>query len=102
MHERRVVGERGLEVVDDRQRLDLELDRVDRGLGLLGRERGDRGDDLALVAHDVAREQRAVLDVRAVAHVGHVGLGDHREHARHRARAASCRGAVIRPWATPA
>jgi hypothetical protein len=41
VHERRVVGERRLGVVDDRERLDLELDRVGRGLGDLRGQRRD-------------------------------------------------------------
>ena len=47
---------------------------------------GDGGDDLALEAHDVAGEQRAVLHERAEAHVGHVVGGQHGEHAGHRPR----------------
>ena len=53
VHERRAGGQRRLEVVDDRQRLVVDLDQVDRLLGDLGRDRGDRGDDLALEADDV-------------------------------------------------
>ena len=98
VHERRAVAQRGLEVVRRRERLDLELDRVGGGLGQLGRQRGDGRDDLALVADDAGGEQRAVLDVRAVADVRHVGLRQDGEDAGHRARA---RGVEPRDPAAP-
>ena len=85
MHERRAVGERLLEVVDDRrQRLVVDLDQVDGLLRDLGRERGHRGHEVALVAHDVLAEQVAVLDEVAVEDVGDVLVGDHGEHAGQR------------------
>ena len=77
MHERRIVGQRCLEVGDDRQRLVLDDDGVDRALGDLGGGRGDGGNDLALEANDVAREQRAVLHERTEADIGHVVGGEH-------------------------
>ena len=82
--ERRAVGERGLDVAHDRKRLVVDVDQR-RGLaGDLGGRGRDRRDDLALVAHDVAGEERAVLDERAVADVGHVVLGEDAEHAGER------------------
>ena len=84
--ERRAVGERGLEVGDDGQRLVVDLDQRGGLLGDLRRRRGDAGDDVALEAHLVLREQPAVLDHAAVEHVGHVLVGDDREHAGQRAR----------------
>ena len=73
----------GLDVVDHRQRLVLDLDRVDGALGC-GRVDGCYGgDDLAFEAHYVAGEQGAVLHEGAVAHVGYVVGCDHREHPWH-------------------
>ena len=75
--ERRPVGERGLEVGHDRERLELDLDqRSCLPRDLRGR-RGDAGDDVALEADRVPREQAAVLDHPAVEHVGHVLVRDH-------------------------
>ena len=85
--QRRVVGERGLDVAHGRQRLVLHLDRRGRLGGDLRRQRGDGGDDVALEAHVVPREQQAVLDEVAVQHVGDVLVGEDGEHARQRPRA---------------
>ena len=65
------------------QVLVLDLDRGDRGGGLLRGQRGDGRDDLALEADDVAGEQRPVEDEveRAVAALGDVVLGQDREDA---------------------
>ena len=78
MHERGAGGHRGLDVVDDGQVLVLHLDEGGCALRDLRRERGDARDDLALEAHDVAGEQRAVLHDAAEEHVGHVLVGDAR------------------------
>ena len=86
MDERRVVGERRLEVGHDGQRLVVDLDQRRRLLGDLGRRRRDAGDDVALEAHGVLREQAPVLDHAAVEHVGHVLVRDDGEHAGQRAR----------------
>ena len=79
--ERCAVGERGLEVGDDGQRLVVDLDQRRRLLGDLRRRRGDTGDDVALEAHRVLREEAPVLDHAAVEHVGDVLVGDDGEHA---------------------
>ena len=84
MHEHGAVEQRLLGVGHRRERLVLDLDQLDRALGDLGRERGDRGDDLALEAHDVAGKQRAVLDEAAVADVRDVVLREHGEDAGER------------------
>jgi hypothetical protein len=84
--ERGAVGERQLGVGDRGELLALDLDERGGVRGDLGRQRGDRGDDLALEAHDVLREQGAVGDERPVQHVRDVRLGDHREHAGDGAR----------------
>ena len=78
--------ERGVLVTDRRQHLVLDVDQLGGALRDLGRERGDGGDHVALVTDHVTGEQRAVLDERAVADVGHVVLGDHGENAVQRAR----------------
>jgi hypothetical protein len=71
--------------------LELNLDRLDRGLRGLLRLGGDDGDRLALVADVVLREQRLVggdaetFEV-AVDVLGHVGVRDHGVHALHRLR----------------
>ncbi len=73
----RIRSECRLEVGDDRERFVLDDDRVDRLL-CDRRSRGcDSSDDLALESHDVAGEQRAVLNERAEAHVGYVVGGQH-------------------------
>ena len=74
--------EGALGVEDGLQRFVLDLDQAgSRGCRLLG-EGGDRGHHLALEAHHAAGEKSAVGDRVAVAHVGHVVLGDRRQHAR--------------------
>ena len=81
----RVRGERGLEVRHDGQRLELDLDEGRRLACDLGRHRRDAGDDVALEADGVPREQPPVLDHAAVEHVGHVLVchdGDHPGSAR--------------------
>ena len=87
VHQRRVGRERRFDVVDDGQRLVLDDDCVDCALGGGSVDGGHGGDDLALEAHHVVGEQRAVLHERAEPHVGHVGLREHGEHAGHRLRA---------------
>ena len=84
MDEGRVVGERRLEVGHDGQRLVVDLDQRSGLLGDLRGRRGDAGHDVALEAHGVLREQPTVLDHAAVEHVGHVLVGDDREHAGER------------------
>ena len=81
MHEDRAVAQGVLGVGHGLERLVVDLDQLDGALGDLGRERGDRRDDLALEAHDVAGKQGAVLDEPAVADIGDVVLREHREHA---------------------
>ena len=81
VHEWRVGSQRGLEVVDHRQLLVLDLDQVDGLLCDLGRERGHRGDRVPLVAHVLLAEQAAVLHEVPVQHVWHVGVRRHGEHA---------------------
>ena len=82
VHQRGARLERGLDVVDDGHRLDVDLDQVARALGDLVRDRGDTGDDIALEVDVLLREQAAVVDVLAEAGIGNVGVGDDREHAR--------------------
>ena len=84
MHERRVGRQRGLEVVDDRQLLVLDLDQVDGLLRDLGRERGDGGDRVTLVAHVFLAEQVAILHEVAVEDVWHVGMRRDGEHTGQR------------------
>ena len=86
MDQRRAVGQSGLGVRDRGQRLEVDLDELGGERGDLGRQRGDRRDDLALEAHDVLREQPAVGNERPVQHVRHVGLREHGEHAGQGAR----------------
>ena len=68
------------------QRLVVDLDQRGGLLGDLGGRRGDAGDDVALEAHRVLREQPPVLDHAAVEDVGHVLVRDDGEHAGQRAR----------------
>ena len=86
MDEGRVVGERRLEVGHDGKRLVLDLDQRRGLLGDLGGRRGDPCHDVAFEPHRVPGEEPAVLDHAAVEHVGHVLVGDDREHAREGAR----------------
>ena len=72
--------------VHDGQRLVVDLDQRRGLLGDLGGRRRDPGDDVALEAHHVLREQPAVLDHAAVEHVRHVLVGHDGEHAGQRAR----------------
>ena len=81
VHERRASGERRLDVVDDRQGLDVDLDQIARVLCDLGRCCGHGGDDLALEAHVLLREQPSILDVAAVLEVGGVLVRDDGEDA---------------------
>ena len=78
--------ERALHVEDKRQVLVLDLDRAQRRVRCLGGCRGHGGDDLALVADDVACEQRPVGDEagRRVQPIRHVRGRDDGEHARPR------------------
>ena len=82
VHQRRASGQRGLDVVDDRERLDVDLDQVARALRDLGRRRGHSGDDLALEADVLLREQPAILDVATVLEVGGVLVCNDGEDAR--------------------
>jgi hypothetical protein len=84
VHERRAGRERLLNVVDDRHRLDVDLDQIAGALGELRRGGGDGGDDLALEAHVLLREQAAILDVAAVLEIGGVRVGHDREDAGQR------------------
>ena len=84
MDQRRALGGRRLDVGDGRKRLVLDLDQRRRGGGDLRRQRGDGGDDVALEAHLLLREQPAVLGHVAVAHVRDVLVREDGEHARHR------------------
>ncbi len=86
--QRRVVRQRRLDVAHGRQRLIFHLDRRSRLGGDLGRQRGDRRDDVALEAHVVAREQPAVLHEVAVQHVRDVFVRDDGKDARQRPRPA--------------
>ena len=81
VHERGARGSRLFDVVHHRQRLNVDLDQVERGLCNGGSRGGDSGDDLALEAHPLTREQATVLDVRTVLKVGNVGVCDDGEHA---------------------
>ena len=85
MDERRIVGERRLEVGHDRQRLVVDLDQRRRLLRDLRRRRSDPRNDVALEANGVLREQAPILDHAAVEDVRHVLVGDDREDARQRA-----------------
>ncbi len=55
--------------------------------------RGDAGDDVALEAHGVPREQPPVLHHAAVEHVGHVLVRDDGDHAREARAPSPCRSA---------
>jgi hypothetical protein len=85
VHERRGVGEGGLEVGHDGKRVEVDVDERSGLLRDLGRESSDTGDDLALEPDDVTREQAAVLHHAAVQHVGDIRVRDDREHPRQRA-----------------
>ncbi len=76
--ERRVRGQRRVQVRDHRQGLVVDLDQVGRLARDRRRQRGHGRDDLALPADHVLREQRAILDEEPVADVGHVGGRDDR------------------------
>ena len=86
MDERRVVGQRRLEIGHDGQRLVVDLDQRRRLLRDLRRRRRDPRDDIALEANGVLREQAPVLDHAAVEHVGNVLVRDDGEHAGQRPR----------------
>ena len=84
VHQLGALRERALHIDDGRLRLVGDLDHRRGLLGELGRERGHRGDDLALEAHGVGREQPLILDEGAVRDVRDVLVGDHRKHAGER------------------
>ena len=86
MDEGGIVGERRLEVGHHRKLLVVDLDQRCGLLGDLGRRRRDAGDDIALEAHGVLREEPAILDHAAVEHVRHVLVGHDGEHTGKRAR----------------
>ena len=90
--QRRVVVQSGLDVADGLERLVLHLDRGSGLGGDLGRQRGDRRDDVALEAHVVPREQPPVLHEVAVEHVGDVLVGEDGEHTGQRPGAARVDG----------
>ena len=77
MDERCVVGGGGVEVLDRRKRLVVDLEERD-----LGGRRRDARDDVALEAHLLLGEEPAVLDHAAVEHVRHVLVRDDREDSR--------------------
>ena len=81
VHKRGAWSSRLFDVVHHRQRFDVDLDQVESGLRDGGSGGGDSGDDLALEAHPLTREQATVLDVRTVLEIGDVGMGDDGEHA---------------------
>ena len=72
VHERRARRKRRRHIVDDRKRRVLDDNRVDRSLRGVGVDGCDGGNDLALEAHNVACEQRAILHHRAETHIGYV------------------------------
>ena len=84
VNERRSVGHRRLEIIDDRKVLILDHDRVDCGLCRGGVDRSDGSHQFALETDDVLCEQPPVGHDRAVDDVGHVGGGQHGEDAGHR------------------
>jgi hypothetical protein len=99
MAHRRPVGvqrlhvERPLGIVDDRQRLVLDADRLGgpaRLLGMVGRDERDR---LADVADTIDREHRLVGELEAVGLLaGNIGVREDGMDAGHRDRAAHVQG----------
>ena len=80
----RLLLERALHVDDRLERLVLDDDRPERERGLLRVLGGDDRDRLADVAHPVGREHRLVGELEPVDLLsGHVGVRQHRVHARH-------------------
>jgi hypothetical protein len=81
------LGARRRRVEVRRQRLEIELDRGERGLRRRGVVGGDGGQRLAAIADAIAGERKLVLRDRDHA-VGNraVVARDHRAHAGHRAR----------------
>src|SRR2546428_8308551 len=79
MDERYVVGGGGVEVLDGRKLLVVDLDERGRLLRDLGGRRRDAPDDVALEAHLLLGEEPAVLYHAAVEHVRHVLVRDDRE-----------------------
>lgn len=78
----RSCDERHLRIDDGVELLIDHDDRFDRHLGDFGVLGGDRGDGLAVVAHDVAGEHRLVHVFEPVGRgAGHVLGGDHGVHA---------------------
>ena len=63
VHELGVVVHRGLEVDDGRKGLVVDRDQAGRLLGDLGRDRGHAGDDVALPANLLLREEPPVLTI---------------------------------------
>ena len=84
--ERRVVSECRLDVTDGRQRLVLDLDQSDGLIRDLPGQGRDPGENVALEAHLLLREQPSVLDHCAVADVRHVLVRQHGEYSRQRPR----------------
>jgi hypothetical protein len=88
VQQRGAFGARGVGVEERRQRIEVDLDRAQRGLGgvdVVGRDREQR---LAAVAHAIARQRPFVLRDRDHAvGGGEVPAGDHGAHAGQRQRA---------------
>ena len=89
VHERRARGERFLERHRGRERLVVDVDELERGLGRRLVDRRDGGHRLALVAGDVDREHRPIAIRRPVVRIapGEIGAGDRRKDARQQASA---------------
>ena len=101
MHELGVVVHRGLEVDDGRKGVVVDRDQAGRLLGDLGRDRGHAGDDVALPANLLLREEPPVLDHPPVLHVRDVLVRQNGEYPTQRARlrgvdAGDARVGVIR------
>ena len=89
--ERRIVGECGLEVGHDGERLVVDLDQRHGSIRDLGGRRRDARDDIALEAHGVPGEESAILDHPAVEDVGHVLVGHDRKNPREGTGLRRCR-----------
>ena len=81
VHKRCLRFERNFGVEHRVQRLVVDLDERAGLLGELGRQCGDCGDHFAFVADNVLREQRSVLNRRAILNVWDVLLRDHGQNA---------------------
>ncbi len=88
----REFGRCGVRVEQRRQFFDLDRDQIGRVLGDIMIGGKDRGDRIADIAHAVFGENRLAVRIErrnaALAkidrrHLGNVGCGPHREHARH-------------------